>query len=133
MLTAELRTNKNEEKETQAGRVSNLLCIFILQWETGPQPTHVKPAYLLLPLAVPSISFPHSLSLSIYLFSICVRSPYFSFALRVPIQGFYRYATRSFSQYLSHHVCFLPLLILGTCLVLLTSCALMILSYHFRP
>lgn len=40
------------------------------KWDTDPQSTHTKPACLLLPLAIPSKSFPHSLSQFRKLFSI---------------------------------------------------------------
>lgn len=54
-----------------------LFCLFIPHWDIEPQPTHAKPAYLLLCLAVPPMSFPHSLSLSLTLLHVLLGLLYF--------------------------------------------------------
>lgn len=51
----------------------------------GPKPSRTKPSYMLLPLEVPCTSSTCHLPLSLIPFFVCIRYPYVSFALWVPV------------------------------------------------
>lgn len=109
-----------------------ILLPFISQQNLGPQPTHAKLLYLLLPLAAQSLSCLYYL----FLFSMCFKSSSISFALWVQDKGISNYTFNMFSQckyFFPAEMSFPQLIIFEMSVVLSKSSLLEILSYYLSP